>query len=65
MIEIAGEVAEKLGTKLYKTPIRNSVKVREAQFLKKDLFDYAGTCNPAKDYEAFTDELLQDLKKGR
>lgn len=64
MVEIAGEVAEKLGTKLYKTPIRNSVKVREAQFLKKDLFDYAGTCNPAKDYEAFTDELLQDIKKG-
>ena len=65
MIEIAGEVAGQLGTKLYKTPIRNSVKVREAQFLRKDLFDYAGTCNPAADYEALTEELLQDIKGGK
>lgn len=65
MIEFAGEVAGQLGTKLYKTPIRNSVKVREAQFFKKDLFDYAGTCNPAVDYKAFTDELLHDLKGGK
>lgn len=62
MIDIAGTMAEQLGTKLYKTAIRNSVKVREAQLLKQDLFSYAGKSNPAADYETFTDELLQDIK---
>ena len=65
MIEIAGEKARQIKTKLYKTCIRNSVKVREAQFLKQDLFSYAGKSNPAIDYENFTDELLQDLKGGK
>lgn len=65
MIDIAGTLAGQIGTKLYKAVIRNSVRVREAQFLKKDLFDYAGTSNPATDYQAFTDELLQDLKGGK
>ena len=64
MLDIAGSLAEQIGTKLYKTPIRNGVKVREAQFMKQDLFAYAGKSNPAADYEAFTDELLQDLKGG-
>ncbi len=62
MIDIAGSMAEQLNTKLYKTYIRNSVKVREAQILKTDLFTYAGKSNPALDYEAFTDELLEDIK---
>ena len=64
MIAIAASMAKQLGTKLYETTIRNSVRVREAQLLKKDLFDYAGDSNPAKDYEAFTEELLQDIEKG-
>ena len=63
MKEIAGEVAGQLGTKLYKTPIRNSVKVREAQFLKKDLFSYAGTSKPAADYEALTSEILKKFNE--
>ena len=64
MKDIAGNIAKQHGTKLYQTVIRNSVKVREAQFLKQDLFSYAGTSNPAMDYEAFTDELLNDIKGG-
>jgi len=62
MIDIAGGLAEQLHTKLYKASIRNSVKVREAQLLKQDLFAYAGKSNPAADYEAFTEELLKDIK---
>ncbi len=65
MVDIAGTLAKQIGTKLYKTVIRNSVRVREAQFLKQDLFDYAGKSNPATDYEAFADELLQDLQGGK
>lgn len=62
MIDIAGGMAQQLNTKLYKTCIRNSVKVREAQLLKQDLFSYAPKSNPAADYEAFTEELLKDIK---
>lgn len=65
MINIAKKQAAKIGTKLYKSTIRNSVRVREAQFLKRDLFDHAADSNPAADYEAFTDELLQDIKGGK
>ena len=64
MIDIAGSMAERIKTKTFKTAIRNSVKVREAQILREDLFTYAGKSNPAIDYEAFTEELLQDITKG-
>ena len=64
MIDIARNMAERLNTKLFATTIRNSVKVREAQLLRQDLFAYAAKSNPALDYEAFTEELLQDITKG-
>lgn len=59
VVELAEELAERLHTKVFSVPIRNSVRVREAQMLRKDLFEHAGQSNPAKDYEAFTDELLR------
>ena len=62
VIDIARELAKGLQTKVFSVPIRNSVRVREAQMLRTDLFEYAGQSNPAKDYEAFTNELLQGMK---
>ena len=59
VIDIAQELAGQLKTKVFSVPIRNSVKVREAQMLRTDLFAHAGNSNPAKDYEAFTDEILR------
>lgn len=61
VIDIAGDLAKQLGTKVFSVPIRNSVKLREAQMLRKDLYEYADKCNPAIDYEALTDELLRGL----
>ena len=59
IVELAEELAERLHTKVFSVPIRNSVKLREAQMLRTDLFAHAGNSNPAKDYEAFTDEILR------
>ena len=51
--------AEKLGTKVFKQPIRNSVAVRESQVMKSDIFTEAPKANATKDYTAFIDELLK------
>lgn len=50
--------AEGIGTKLFSTGIRDSIKVPESQAKKMPLGKYAPTCTSAKDYEAFVDEYL-------
>ena len=54
---------EKMGTKLFKTKIRESVKCQESQALNKNLFEYAPGCTTAEDYAAFTKELIKEMKK--
>lgn len=54
------EIAGKLGTKVYHTRIRDSIKVKESQTVRKLLIDYAPKCTSELDYEAFVDELLAD-----
>lgn len=56
--ETIGQIAEKMETRLFNTVIRESVAVQEAQFVKKNLQEYAPTSNPAEDYEQFTKEYL-------
>lgn len=51
------EKAEKMGTKVFKTPIRECVKTREAQKAGKNLLDYAKNCTTALDYKEFVEEL--------
>ena len=57
------EAAEQLKTKLYSTPIRECVSIREAQASQADIFTYAPRSNAAKDYEAFIKEFLE--RKGK
>ncbi len=57
------QTAEKLGTKVFRTPIRNSVAVRESQVLQSDLFTEAPKANATQDYTAFIDELLEGEKE--
>ena len=54
-------IVEKMGTKIFDTKIRESVKCQEAQALSKSLFEYAPTCTTAEDYVTFTEELLKEL----
>ncbi len=50
--------ASQMGTKLFKTKIRECVKTKEAQEKKKLLVDYAPKCNTLLDYLDFVNELL-------
>lgn len=52
-------LAAKLGTKVYKTTIRESVVVKEAQTMHQNLQSYAAGSNPAKDYEEFVAEFME------
>ncbi len=49
--------AEKLSTRLYDTPIRECVSIKEAQAQQQDIFSYAPRSNAAKDYAAFIAEF--------
>ena len=58
------EGADKIGTRLFDTSIRECVKTKEAQEQKRLLIDYAPKCNTMIDYLAFVDELLQTTQRG-
>lgn len=51
-------LAGNLGTKLFKTKIRESISIKEAQAVAKDIFSYAPKSNGAKDYESFCKEIF-------
>lgn len=57
------QTAEKLGTKVFSQPIRNSVAIRESQVMRADIFTEAPKANATKDYTAFIDELLEKGEK--
>ena len=52
------QLANKLGTRLYKACIREAVAVKEAQISQENLFTYAPKANVAGDYRAFMEEAL-------
>lgn len=56
--ELARKMADKLGTTLFNTTIREGVAVKEAQIKQDNLFTYAPKANVTKDYSAFIDEFL-------
>jgi chromosome partitioning protein len=60
----APEFASKLGTRVYKTFIRNCTAVREAQAMGKSIFEYAPKSIAAADYEAFIKEFIKTAKGG-
>lgn len=53
------KVAAQLGTRLYKTHIRECVAVREAQAMGKTIFEYDPNGNAAADYMAFITEFIK------
>ena len=57
--EIAGQLAARLGTRIFNTAIRENISVKEAQISQTSLFDYAPNSNAAKDYRTFIEELLE------
>ena len=61
--EIAGQLAARLQTKVFKTAIRENISVKEAQINQQSIFEYAPNSNAAKDYTAFIDELVSTERK--
>lgn len=56
--ELAEQLAAKLGTKLFKTTIRENIAVKEAQISQQSLYSYAPKAKATEDYNAFISELL-------
>lgn len=57
------DMAGMMGTKLFKTPIRECIALKEAQATQQDIFTYSRNSNAAKDYTAVLKELLKDLER--
>ena len=57
------QAAQKIGTKVFKARIREAIAIKEAQAMQQDIFTYAPKSNAARDYEAFTNEIIGELKK--
>ena len=53
------EAAQQLKTRLYSTPIRECVSIKEAQAEQQDIYSYAPRSNAAKDYAEFLKEFVE------
>jgi chromosome partitioning protein len=56
--EVLREIENHFGSMLARTRIRNNVKLAEAPSFGRTIFEHAPDSNGARDYEAFTAELL-------
>lgn len=56
--ELAEQLAAKLGTRLFKATIRESVTVKEAQISQQTLYSYSPKAKVTEDYTALIAELL-------
>ncbi len=57
--------AKDYGTRVFATPIRENVAIKESQMRKIDIFSYNSTCNASEDYAAFTKELFDIVEGGK
>lgn len=52
------ELARALGTKVFRTPIRECTAIKEAQATHSDIYSYSSKSNASKDYKDFVEEFL-------
>lgn len=53
------ETARQMGTRLYKTHVRECIAIKEAQASRQDIFSYAPKSNASADYLALIDEITE------
>ena len=58
MRDVIGQTATQNGAALFKSFIRESTAIKEAQTRQQSIFDYAPRSNGAADYGAFLDEIM-------
>lgn len=63
IVELLEKYASEIGTKVYKSKIRECVAVKESQAFHESIFDYDKKSNATEDYEAFIKELLRDIRR--
>jgi chromosome partitioning protein len=63
--ELAVEAAVSMNTTLYKTRVRESKDIKEAQALQQTILEYAPASIGAEDYKNFVTEFTSQIKKGR
>lgn len=63
MTPLIDRAAQALHTKVFRTYIRDCVKVAEAPAMQQSLLKYAPHCTAADDYRAITAELLKIIRK--
>jgi chromosome partitioning protein len=59
LADMLSQTAETLGTKLYKTTIRECIAIKEAQTRKQSIFTYAPSSNASVDYNNLVNELMK------
>lgn len=60
LAELVNQIAQSLGTRVFKTTIRDAVAIREAQATQQSIFTYAPRAKVTADYIAFIDELIAE-----
>lgn len=58
--DLIQQTAQALNTKLYKTQIRETIAIKEAQIQKQSIFTYAPRSNAAIDYLELINEVIND-----
>jgi len=53
-------IAEELHTKVFNTPVRECISVKEAQAVQESIFSYSPKSNASKDYNAVIEEILKE-----
>ncbi len=65
IVEDMKQREDKTGLKVFDTTIRESIAIREAQYLGESLISYAKKSKAMKDYCAFADEALKAMKEAK
>lgn len=58
--EQAETAAAGMGTRLYNTRIRECSAVKEAQFIREDIYTYSPRSNAARDYKSLLEEITEE-----
>jgi len=61
VLEMAGQIAEQLDTRVFQAKIRTSVSVAEAPAHGESVLSYAPSSKPAEDFRALIDEIVREL----
>lgn len=62
LTDSVNEVAGSRGTRVFRTHVRESAAVRQAQLMRRSIYDACPQANAVKDYEALLDEVWEEIR---